>query len=117
MCWCLGIHTRSCTCVRSALEKLGLSVGMLATIVLGAAVTLLLVFVFIFLGIGALTTGTSFGAVVNSVLPLVAGGAVGAGGGDESTEAGEGGEGGEDEAESGFGKAVRSALESIAPKE
>ena len=47
---------------------------------------LALLLVFVLLGIGALTTNTSFGAVVNTLLPISAGGALFASGGDVTSD-------------------------------
>lgn len=64
---------------KGALARLGLSPPIIAGILFAAALVLALAFVFIFLGISALTTGSSFGAVVNSALPVLAGGGAAAG--------------------------------------
>ena len=57
----------------AALRSIGLSPARVALALLSLCATLLLLFVFIFLGINAFTTGTSFGAVVNSIIPALTG--------------------------------------------
>ncbi len=59
------------------LSAMGLSTQELVVIFLSLLFILLLLFVFIFLGIGAFTAGDTFQAVVNSVIAISAGGAVG----------------------------------------
>ena len=81
----------------------------------GMAFVLLLVLAFILLGIIAMTTGTSFGAVINSLLPLGAGGALG--GTAAAQSASEAEEEAEREGGGKFGATVEAALESMAPTE
>lgn len=56
------------------LEKLGLSSGRVALILLGVFLVLALLFAFILLGVIAFTTAGGFSASVNSLLPISAGG-------------------------------------------
>ena len=56
-----------------SLRLVGLSPARLAASLAGAGLALLLIFTFIFLGIAGFTTGTSFGAVINSIIPAAAG--------------------------------------------
>lgn len=72
-----------------------------------------MILTFILLGIMALTTGTSFGAVVNSILPLAAGGALGGGAAAGASAAEEA----EREGGGKFGKGVDEALEDLQPAE
>ena len=58
--------------VNMALETLGLSRKELYSILLWGIFVLVLLSIFIFFGVSAFNTGTQFGSVVNSVLPLVA---------------------------------------------
>ncbi len=59
------------------LQAMGLSTQELALLFVSLLMILLLLFVFIFLGIGAFTAGNTFQSVVNSVIAISAGGAVG----------------------------------------
>eukprot|EP00928_Gymnodinium_smaydae_P070741 TRINITY_DN54513_c0_g1_i1.p1 TRINITY_DN54513_c0_g1~~TRINITY_DN54513_c0_g1_i1.p1 ORF type:complete len:357 (+),score=80.87 TRINITY_DN54513_c0_g1_i1:1035-2105(+) len=56
-----------------ALEALGLGTTQLVIMLVYLVIILILFFVFIFLGIKALALGGSFGAVINSLLPVGAG--------------------------------------------
>lgn len=69
---------------------------------------LALLLVFVLLGIGALTTNTSFGAVVNTLLPISAGGALFASGGDVTSDISDAIAAPES---SKFGRAVSAALD------
>lgn len=60
-----------------AMNSLGLSKGNIIKGLLGLIAILLLLFVFIFLGIMGFTTGTTLGSVVNSLMPISAGGVLG----------------------------------------
>jgi hypothetical protein len=110
---CVCVLVRVClACVhsysRSALQSLGLS----TTALVGYAITLIcalaLLLVFVLLGIGALTTNTSFGAVVNTLLPISAGGALFASGGDVTSDISDAIAAPES---SKFGRAVSAALD------
>lgn len=57
-----------------ALAKTGLSKKELIVAVIYSVVFLLMLFAFIFIGISAFSKASSFGAVVNSTLPMSAGG-------------------------------------------
>lgn len=59
-----------------SLEFLGISPTMLTVTLFMIAFVLLILFIFIFLGINAFAVGTTFGAIINSLLPLAAGGTV-----------------------------------------
>lgn len=61
----------------SAVARLGFSRAAIAKLLLVLCSILAGVFAFLFLGIASFTTGTTFGAVVNSILPLCAGGGMG----------------------------------------
>ena len=61
--------------VEQGLDFLGFSKSQIFKILFVAIVFLLLFFAFIFMGIAAFTTGSTFGSVVNSILPI-SGGAV-----------------------------------------
>ncbi len=98
-------HTR-----RSALENLGLSMTAIVAYVLIMALSLALLFVFVLLGIGALTTNTSFGAVINTLLPMSAGGALFASGSDGTSDVADAIASPET---SRFGRAVAAALDFI----
>jgi hypothetical protein len=67
------------------LEALGISKSLLIVALVSLIIILFLVFVFIFLGIQGFAVGSSFGSVVNSLLPMSAGAGVG-GGKDEEKE-------------------------------
>ncbi|KAL4475110.1 hypothetical protein ABPG74_001806 [Tetrahymena malaccensis] len=58
--------------INMSLEKLGISAALLALSLGTLVVLLILLFVFIFLGIQAFTLGGTFGAIVNSIIPMVA---------------------------------------------
>ena len=60
--------------VYQTLRLLGMTIGDLIYISIVMLLLLLLLFVFIFLGIEALSDGSAFSAVINSILPLAAGG-------------------------------------------
>lgn len=53
-----------------ALDFLGISPALLTMLLIQGAIILLLIFIFIFLGIQAFALGGTFGAVVNSILPM-----------------------------------------------
>ena len=53
-----------------ALDFLGISPGLLTISLVFLSVVLLLIFVFIFLGIEAFGLGGTFGAIINSILPM-----------------------------------------------
>jgi hypothetical protein len=53
-----------------ALDFLGISPSLLTISLIFLAIVLLLIFVFIFLGIQAFALGGTFGAVINSMLPM-----------------------------------------------
>lgn len=57
----------------AALEQMGLSTENLVIIFSTLLVILLLVFVFIFLGIAAFSVGGTFGSIINSIFPILAG--------------------------------------------
>lgn len=67
------------------MTHLGLSDSMLARFFILSVLNLVLLFVFIFVGISAFTTGSSFSAVINSIFPAVAG--LGLGSKDEAKKA------------------------------
>lgn len=75
---------------------------------------LALLLVFVLLGIGALTTNTSFGAVVNTLLPISAGGALFASGGDVTSDISDAIAAPES---SKFGRAVSAALDLLKPQQ
>jgi len=52
------------------LEALGISQSLLIVALVSLIIVLLLIFVFIFLGIQGFAVGSSFGSVVNSILPI-----------------------------------------------
>lgn len=54
---------------------MGFSNGNIAKVLLVAVTLLLLLFAFIFLGIAAFSTGSTFGSVINSIMPI-SGGAI-----------------------------------------
>lgn len=58
---------------RDALRHIGITPRRLITSFILSVVVLLLLFLFILLGISGLTTGSEFGAVINSLLPCAAG--------------------------------------------
>jgi len=60
-----------------ALDEVGMSYGALLKGFLGVVFILLMIFAFIFLGIAGFSNGGSFGAVVNSLLPISSGGILG----------------------------------------
>lgn len=66
-----------------ALARSGLSQGKILAAFASVSATLLALFAFIFLGIQAFTTGSSFGAVINSMIPLASGAGLGSGGTDD----------------------------------
>jgi len=65
---------------KRVVNDMGFGSSNLIKVFLGAVGLLLLIFIFIFLGIEALSFGSTFGSVVNSVMPLSAAGGVGASG-------------------------------------
>ena len=62
---------------QGALEMLGISTTQLIILFLVLLIILIMLFAFIFLGISAFSNGGSFGSVINSAMPMGAGGAVG----------------------------------------
>jgi len=64
-----------------SLDFLGISPTFLAVALASIGIIILLLFVFIFMGIAAFALGGTFGAIINSAMPALAGG--GAGGKDE----------------------------------
>ncbi len=56
---------------------LGISTNQLIFLFVVLSIVLILLFVFIFLGIAAFSMGGTFGSVINSILPIGAGVAVG----------------------------------------
>jgi hypothetical protein len=72
------------------LERLGLSTDRLIFIFAALCLLLMALLGFVFAGISAFTEGSGFGAVVNSIMPLAFGGALGSGapGGDEAQDSG-----------------------------
>lgn len=65
-----------------SLDFLGISATFLAVSLAFIAIIILLLFVFIFMGISAFALGGTFGAIINSAMPAMAG--AGAGGEDET---------------------------------
>jgi hypothetical protein len=57
------------------LTNLGISIGDLVKAFITTMVTMVLLFVFIFISINAFGAPTTFSSVTNSLLPIVAGGA------------------------------------------
>ena len=53
-----------------SLETLGISSGLLTIALITLSIVLLLLFVFIFLGIEAFALGGTFGAIINSFIPI-----------------------------------------------
>ena len=68
------------------MDDLGFSVRRNVRKILLAIFILLMIFVFIFLGIAGFTTNTTLGSVVNSLMPISAGGILSKAGGTEVTE-------------------------------
>jgi hypothetical protein len=68
--------------VSAALERLKLGWGSIVTKLLGLAVVLVLLLLFILLGVQAMSTGTTFGAVVNAGMPVAGGMGLAASSGD-----------------------------------
>jgi len=60
------------------MDDLGIAPETLYMYLATLLVLLALIFVFIFLGIKSFTTGGSFGAVINSLLPMMGAGGLGA---------------------------------------
>ncbi|EWS74829.1 phage head-tail adaptor family protein, putative (macronuclear) [Tetrahymena thermophila SB210] len=58
--------------ISMSLEKLGISAALLALSLGTLILILVLLFVFIFLGIQAFTLGGTFGAIINSIIPMAA---------------------------------------------
>ncbi|EWS74830.1 phage head-tail adaptor family protein, putative (macronuclear) [Tetrahymena thermophila SB210] len=58
--------------ISMSLEKLGISAALLALSLGTLVLILVLLFVFIFLGIQAFTLGGTFGAIINSIIPMAA---------------------------------------------
>ena len=90
----------------NAYVLLGVSRGTLVKLFLGSVSVLLLLFLFIFVGIAAFTNGTTFGAIVNSMMPVAAGNAAD-GGKDEE---------GEEESEEHVDKVVGNVLQMMSPE-
>jgi len=59
------------------MDQLGIAPETLYMYLATMLVLLALIFVFIFLGIKSFTTGGSFGAVINSLLPMIGAGGLG----------------------------------------
>lgn len=55
------------------LESLGISSTMLSLALIYLSIILLLLFAFIFVGIEAFALGGSFGAIINSLIPIASG--------------------------------------------
>ena len=60
---------------KQSLDYMGFSKKQILKVLLGAIVMLLLIFAFIFVGIAAFSTGSTFGSVINSIMPI-SGGAI-----------------------------------------
>ena len=71
---------------RQAMDDLGFSIGANIGKILIAIIILLILFVFIFLGIAGFTTNTTLGSVVNSLMPISAGGLLTRAGSTDLTE-------------------------------
>lgn len=52
------------------LDRIGLSLSRIIKTVIMISVIMLLIIIFIFLGIAAFSLGGSFGAVINSIIPI-----------------------------------------------
>jgi hypothetical protein len=63
--------------LRTAMETLGLTEEQLAVLLIVLILLFILLLVFIFVGIEAFALGGSFGAVINSMFPMLGGGAMG----------------------------------------
>ena len=57
--------------VDMALRSMGITASEMTRLLLFGVFVLSLVSVFVFLGVSAFTTGTNFGAVINSFLPII----------------------------------------------
>jgi len=68
------------------MDDLGFSIGANIGKILIAIIILLILFVFIFLGIAGFTTNTTLGSVVNSLMPISAGGLLTRAGSTDLTE-------------------------------
>jgi len=68
------------------IKSIGYDFKRLMTALVGGVAVLLVLFIFIFLGVAGLAVPGPFGAVVNSLLPIVAGMGSGGGGGGEAAE-------------------------------
>lgn len=90
---------------KDAIHALGFSRRVIIVSLATTCLILALTFTFLFLGIQALSAGSSFGAVVNSILPMAAGGGV-LGGGAAS---------GEEEPTKRIKHAVERAVEKFSP--
>lgn len=64
---------------KGVLARMGLDTTTIIIALSSLAFVILLMFAFIFLGIMSMTTGSGFGAVVNSILPVLAGGGAASG--------------------------------------
>ena len=62
--------------IRQSIERMGLTISDLVTSFVISISILLMTFVFIFISIQAFSTTTTFSSVTNSLLPIIAGGAV-----------------------------------------
>ena len=54
---------------KESIDIMGYSKGKIGKVMVSETLLLLLFFMFIFLGIGAFSTGSTFGSVINSFLP------------------------------------------------
>jgi hypothetical protein len=70
----------------TAMVEMGLSRGTIIKTILFLVFILLLLFTFIFLGIMGFTTGSTLGSVVNSLMPIGAGGSLAGGTGASSED-------------------------------
>lgn len=62
--------------INLTLDVLGLSLGKIVISVSGIAFIMIMVLTFIFVGISAFSIGGSFGAIINSIIPIAGGAAV-----------------------------------------
>ena len=56
--------------VNNSLAQLKLSPSFLTASLIFLSIVLILLFIFIFLGIKAFTVGTTFGSIINSIIPI-----------------------------------------------
>lgn len=61
---------------KESIDIMGYSKGKIGKVMVSETLLLLLFFMFIFLGIGAFSTGSTFGSVINSFLPILGGGVI-----------------------------------------